>query len=198
MALAFFSSGRWYAALLGGPGLRLAWFWGFIEATLFFIVPDVLFTLTTLFSPRRGLAQLGLAVAGATVAGALMFGWAARAPAVARPTVAAVPFVGEKVILPAERRWNEAGTRALFENPLSGVPYKVYAVLAPAHVSLAEFLVVSVPMRAERMLVTWILFALLAWWLRHGDEHRRRLIAVRAHAVFWTVVYAVYWGLNRA
>ncbi len=106
--------------------------WGLAEGTFFFVVPDLLFTWTTLFSPKRGLLQLGAAVVGALVAGTAMYAWAATAPVQARAAVAAVPFVGEKMIGPAERRWDEEGTRALFNRPLGGVPYKVHAVLAPA------------------------------------------------------------------
>jgi hypothetical protein len=183
------------ATLLGRPGLWLAALWGFAEGTLFFVVPDVLFTLTTVFSPKRGLQQLGAATLGAVVAGAVMYVWSAEAPAQARAAVAAVPFVGEKIITPAEQRWNQEGVWTLYAHPLGGVPYKVHAVLAPPRLSLTEFVLASVPMRAERMVLSWILFVPLAWW--HAREARqRRIVAVRIHAVFWVLLYAVYWSAN--
>jgi membrane protein YqaA with SNARE-associated domain len=175
----------------------LAVLWGFAEATLFFVVPDVLFTRTLLSSLRRGWAGFALAIAGAVVAGAVMYTWAASSPAEARKAVASVPFLGEKIITPTEQRWNEEGTLILFSNPLGGVPYKVPAILAPAHLSLPEFLLISVPLRAERMMLSMIVFVPLSIWARAGDERRRRL-AYWIHAGFWVVVYAVYWSINYA
>ena len=175
-------------------GVLWATIWGFAEATFFFVVPDVLFTRTTLRSVKRGWLELAAAVIGATIAGAVMYLWASESPGQARSAVAAVPFVGEKIIAPAEQRWDDHGTPSLFSNPLSGVPYKVHAVLAPAHVSLPEFLLLSVPLRAERMLLSMIVFVPLALWVR-GDERRRKL-GLRSHAGFWLVVYAIYWSVN--
>jgi membrane protein YqaA with SNARE-associated domain len=177
-------NGTWWSAL-----------WGFAEATFFFVVPDVLFTRTTLLSVKRGWLQLAAAVIGATIAGALMYVWASGSPAQARSAVAAVPFLGEKIVAPAEQRWNDRGTPSLFSNPLSGVPYKVHAVLAPSHVSLPTFLLLSLPLRAERMLLSMIVFVPLAMWVRR-DEIGRKTIALRIHAGFWLLVYAVYWSVN--
>ena len=123
-----------------------------------------------------------------------MYLWASGSPAQARSAVAAVPFLGEKIIAPAEQRWNDGGTPSLFSNPLGGVPYKVHAILAPAHVSLPEFLLLSVPLRAERMLLSMIVFVPLAMWVR-GDE-RRTKAGGRIHAGFWLLVYAIYWSVN--
>ena len=169
--------------------------WGFAEGTFFFIVPDVLFTRTTVLSMKRGCVQLAAAVIGATMAGAVMYLWASGSPAQARSAVAAVPFLGEKIIAPAEQRWNQGGTTSLFSNPLSGVPYKVHAVLAPSHVSLPAFLLLSPPLRFERMLMPMIVFVPLAMWVRK-DEDRRKTIGLRIHTGFWLLVYAIYWSVN--
>jgi membrane protein YqaA with SNARE-associated domain len=187
-------SPRWLVAWLGRTGTGAALVWGFAEGTLFFVVPDVGFTLTTAFRPSRGLAQLALAVAGALVAGSVMYAWARSNPREARAAVAAVPFVGESMIEATDRRLDSRGVRAMFDSPLGGVPYKVYAVLAPERLSYAEFLLLSVLARAERMLVTWIPTALIARWFRRMEEGRKRRILLIAHAAIWIVVYALYWG----
>jgi hypothetical protein len=44
--------------------LAWSWLWGFAEAALFFVVPDVLFTLVMLTSPKRGWQHFGMAIAG--------------------------------------------------------------------------------------------------------------------------------------
>lgn len=185
---------KWLEALLGTPGLVLAFVWGFAEGTLFFLVPDVCFTLTTALRPRRGLLQLALAVAGAFLAGNVMYSWAASNPRQAQRVVAAVPFVGERMLEDNYRRLETRGAWTMLENPLSGVPYKVYAVLAPARFSYGEFLLLTVPARAERMLVSWIPVALIALFLRRLEESRRWRVAVAAHAVCWLAIYAYYWS----
>ena len=176
-------------------GLFSSGLWGFAEGTFFFIVPDVLFTRTTLLSIKRGWLQLAAAVVGAALAGAVMYVWASGSPAQARAAVAAVPFLGEKIIAPAEQRWREGGTLSLFSNPLSGVPYKVHAVLAPSHISLPAFLLLSLPLRAQRMLLSMIVFVPLAIWVRKDEVHRKT-IGLRVHLAFWLVVYAIYWSVN--
>src|SRR5262245_3785646 len=49
--------GRWWPALHGRPGLAAGFLWGFAEAVFFFVIPDVLLSLVTLFSVRQGLKQ---------------------------------------------------------------------------------------------------------------------------------------------
>jgi hypothetical protein len=128
-----------------------------------------------------------------------MYTWAASSPVQARAAVAAVPFLGEKIITPAEAKWNADGTRGLFTNPLGGVPYKVYAVLAPAHVSLPVFMLISLPLRVERMLLSMIVFVPLSLWAHGGGDARRahrQSIGLRLHAAFWILVYGIYWSVN--
>jgi len=69
--------------------------WGFAEATLFFIVPDVLLTLVALFSFRRSARLLACILLGALTGGAIMFYLGAKDPAQARQVVLRVPFVSQ-------------------------------------------------------------------------------------------------------
>jgi len=184
---------HWLHALLGTPGSILAFCWGFAEGTLFFIVPDVGFTLTTGLNPKRGLQQLALAVAGAFLAGNVMYSWAAVNPRQAQAAVASVPFAGKGMLEETYRRLETHGARAMLENLLGGVPYKVYAVLAPSQLSYAEFLLWTIPTRTQRMLITWIPAALIALMLRRFDTARRRRIIVTIHAGCWLAIYAYYW-----
>ena len=185
---------RWLASLLGAPGIVLALVWGFSEGTLFFVVPDVAFTLSAGLNPKRGLLQFAVAIVGAFLAGCVMYSWAAATPRMAQNTVAAVPFVGAKMLEDTSRRFEERGAWAMLENPLGGVPYKVYAVLAPAHFSYARFLLLTIPSRAERMLITLIPAALVGIGLQRFTVARRWKIAVGLHGACWIAVYAYYWS----
>jgi len=56
-----------------------AFLWGFAEATLFFIVPDVLLTLLAVrFGWRRAIMPLLFCLSGAVVGGAVFFGASAH------------------------------------------------------------------------------------------------------------------------
>lgn len=184
---------RWRALLLGRAGLWAAAIWGFAEGTLFFIVPDMLLTLTALFGFRAAWRQAVLVVAGSLVAGALLFAWAAKTPESATRVVQAVPFVRPAMVDKVRADYTEAGATALLRGPLSGIPYKLYAVEAPGRVSLPVFLLVSVPARLERLVVGLLLFGVAGWWLRQRIAAAPGW-AVTAHAVYWVAVYACYWA----
>jgi membrane protein YqaA with SNARE-associated domain len=56
--------------------MALALFWGFAEATLFFIVPDVLLSAIAVWRGRRSaLHGTAWTIAGAVLGGLLMYGW---------------------------------------------------------------------------------------------------------------------------
>ena len=114
------------------PGIALAFLWGFAEGTLFFILPDVPLSFVALFRPRRALLHVAAIVVGAMLAGAAMFTWSARS-AGARAAVAYVPAVSPAMFEGAERDFNQYGIWGASLGPLRGIPYKVYAVEAPAH-----------------------------------------------------------------
>ena len=66
-----------YSAIVGHVSSRAAlWVgaaWGFAEATLFFIVPDVWLGFVALFAPRRMLATVAAIVAGAAAGAACLY-----------------------------------------------------------------------------------------------------------------------------
>lgn len=185
---------RRLAALFGRRGLVLAGLWGLAEGTLFFVVPDVLYSLVAAYRPGRALAHIGLATAGAVLGGLVMFTWSLRAPERAREVVAAVPAVGVRMLDETEARLRARGSLALFDRPLGGVPYKVYAVLAPEHFSLGRFLLLSPLARIERFAPSWLAFTLL-WALTRRLADRWRLV-LGIHALSWTVIYVYYWFLR--
>lgn len=180
----------WAEWLAGGPGIALALSWGFAEGTLFFLLPDLLLSLVAIFRPRRALLHILAIVAGALLAGGVMFTWSMHSPG-ARTAVARVPFVSAAMFEHADRDFRRFGLWAASKGPLSGIPYKVYAVEAPVHSALWPFLLVSVPARLWRLLLVWAGFAatgmLLRRWQRLG-------LAPGLHAGFWILVYAVYWS----
>lgn len=183
---------RWQAHLLSAPGSASAFAWGLAEGTFFFLVPDLLITLTALFCARRSIVHMLWVVVGSLVAGTCLFLWSARDPDSARHWIAKVPFVRERMWAETEQEFASRGATALLAGPMKGTPYKVYAVLAPAHCSLAAFLLVSVPARLERLLLSWTVFAAAGWaFRRRRVRDRGRLLF---HATYWVAIYVYYWS----
>lgn len=177
------------AWMMRWPGTVLAFLWGFAEGTLFFILPDVPLSIVALFRPRRALLHMAAIVAGAVLAGAVMFTWSDHSPG-ARAAVAHVPAVSPAMFERVDRDFNQYGIWGASLGPLRGIPFKVYAVEAPAHSALWPFLLVTIPARLWRLMVVWLGFAGAGALLR---KLGRGGLAPALHAVFWIVTYAIYW-----
>lgn len=167
--------------------IALAAAWGFAEATLFFVVPDVLLTWLAGFRPRLAWrAALGCLL-GALVGGTVMYVLAQGSPGAVRAWVAAVPAISEGFMAATGSALREDFGPAMLRAGFTGVPYKVLAVESgAAGQSFAAFLAFSVPARLSR----WVLLMLLA----HGVATFVRARVRRADRVLWTL-WAVGWSL---
>ena len=163
------STPRWAAWIMHWPGIALAFFWGFAEGTLFFILPDVPLSFVALFRPRRAWLHLAAIVAGAVLGGALMFSWSSRDSA-AHTVVGSVPLVSQAMFRRADQDFSEHGLWGVALGPLRGIPYKVYAVEAPAYTSLWPFLLITIPARLWRLLAVWLGFSSAGALLRRAGR----------------------------
>jgi len=77
----------------------IAALWGFAEATLFFIVPDVWLTVIAVWSPRKAAMACLFALLGALAGGALMYGWGYMAPGMALTTLERIPGIHPDMLL---------------------------------------------------------------------------------------------------
>jgi len=180
--------------LLGFPGLLAALLWGLAEGTVFFIVPDILITLTALFSLRESLKQTALVVAGSLLAGTILYTASVAHDDRVMAAVRQVPFVRAGMFERTREDFERHGVWAMLRGPTSGIPYKVYAAQAPRYCRLAAFIVVSIPARLERLLLSWALFAAAGWFLR-GRIGRNPGTAVPLHGIYWASIYAYYWSV---
>jgi membrane protein YqaA with SNARE-associated domain len=183
---------RWATLVCGAPGVALAFLWGLAEATFFFVVPDVIISLAAMLRPRRAWYHLVASLAGALTGGFGMFLWGAHHAQDALQAVGRVPFVRQSMIEHVEASYQRQGMVALLFGPLSGIPYKIYAVEAPRFQTLAGFLWGSIPARGERFVLVLLIFAGLGAVLRRIGRPQARFVVW--HAAIWTVFYALYWG----
>jgi membrane protein YqaA with SNARE-associated domain len=167
--------------------------WGFAEATLFFIVPDVLLTLVALFSFRRSARVLACILLGALGGGTIMFYLGAKNPAEAKAVVLRVPFVSAAMFEKTQQSLQRNGIWALTKGPGNGIPYKVYCVQASRHSGLLLFLVVSLLARLERFALFWLIAGVMGFFFRKNIRRQPR-ITVAVHACIWILGYAWYWS----
>src|SRR5262249_54803631 len=123
--------------------LWVGFVWGFAEATLFFIVPDVLFTLVALYSPRRSVKLVGFILVGAMAGGTAMFDLGARDPARTESVVLKVPFVSTAMFTKTGEGFQRDGMWTLAKSPGNGIPYKVYCVQAATYGQWPLFILIS-------------------------------------------------------
>lgn len=183
--------------LLRGGRAPIAWLstllavlWGGAEATIFFIVPDVLLSIVVLRRPRLA-AWLCLAtLAGALAGGLLMYLWGRHNLPAAEGLLLALPAIGGDMLAGVRTQLETTGVMALFVGPLTGTPYKIYAVFSPhAGVALPLFLVVSIPARLLRFVAVTLLVHLINRLLTPLLGQRQRLGLL---LVVWCAFYAWY------
>ncbi|MCP5278999.1 MAG: hypothetical protein H6935_11645 [Thiobacillus sp.] len=169
-----------------------AFLWGLAEATLFFIVPDVLLSAAALHRLKTALVACAWATAGALPGGLALYLWGRAAPAEAWTVLDRVPAIRPAMQADVSASLAEHGLAALFLGPLTGTPYKLYAVAAGQQgFDLIPFLLASVPARAAR----FVLVCLLAYTVS-------RLLAGRFStparygilAACWLVFYGAYFA----
>jgi hypothetical protein len=166
--------------------------WGFAEATIFFIVPDVWLTLVSARSLRAGMRACAWTLTGALAGGCVMFAAAARAPDVARAVVVRVPGISPRMVEAVRTQVADRGLVAVLVGPAQGRPYKIYASEWGAlRGGLAGFVAISVPARLVRFVLSILAAAALArliapWTRRRASVERVVLLAT------WTVFYVLY------
>lgn len=168
--------------------------WGFAEATLFFIVPDVLLTAIAVWRGRRAaLRATAWTIVGAVVGGALIYGWAARDQAGAVALIDRLPAISPAMIVGVSDALDRMGAGAMAIGALSGVPYKIYAAMASqAGIPLWIFLAVSIPARALRFLLVVVAADAISRRLAGRLDLRRRIGVL---AAVWFAFYGVFFTI---
>lgn len=172
----------------------MAALWGFAEATLFFIVPDVLLTSLALTSLKKALWATLAAALAAAVGGALIWSCAHYAPQVSRSVLLQVPGISENTFA-AVRLFLESGLfQGMLYGAFSGVPYKIFAAEAGMNgTSLWAFTLLSPIVRLPRFMV----MVLIAWGLSQLLADRLSRRAKRALLLaLWALFYVFYFSMT--
>jgi membrane protein YqaA with SNARE-associated domain len=179
---------------LGRVALVLAFAWGLAEATVFFIVPDVLLTLIACRALKPALRATTVALLGALVGGALMYAIGRRDPVNARAFLDQIPAINPALIMRVASQISENGLLAVLLGPMKGIPYKIYAVeWGSREGSLVTFMLISIPARYIRFFLAAV-FARGIARLIEPLTHHRAAIEVLILAVIWIGFYVFYFA----
>ena len=176
--------------------VALAALWGSAEATLFFVVPDVLMSWLAVARGSRAMLVASLAAAlAAALGGVLVVLAARRAPEATFSIIAALPAIDASMVEATCARFAAAGGgfAELLRGAFTGVPYKIFAACEGRGGHGPWSFAALTP------LVRWPRFV-LAGLIAHGlDLVARRRLSRRVRlgliAAFWCVFYAAYWSV---
>lgn len=172
--------------------LGVAFVWGLAESTCFFLVPDVWTSRLALRELPPALWACLASVAGALLGGTLLYllGQNPATAAALRGAFDYIPGVTPALIESARDALDRQGAQALFTGMASGIPYKLYALPAPAAgLGFGAFLAVSAAARLLRFLIVTSFSWLVARSLLGRFD---LLIRRRVHAACWLLFYALY------
>jgi membrane protein YqaA with SNARE-associated domain len=166
--------------------------WGFAEATVFFVVPDVWIGLLALFSWRAGVRAVVLAVGGAMIGGVLMYAVGAQLePERSAKLLQAVPAISPAMIARVATEMRDGGPRSMLLGPLQGTPYKIYARTAGSQrQSLGATLLWTIPARGARFLLVAAVAALYGALMRRVTARPGWIVA--SYLLAWAIFYAWY------
>lgn len=167
--------------------------WGFAEATVFFIVPDVWIGWVARHRLRDGIRASFSALLGAAAGGLVVRTISARLPARRTASVMkSIPAISERMIAEVDSEMAERGSRSMMSGPIRGVPYKLYARASGVQgTNILTFIMWTIPARLIRFLLAAIGFNVAAKvgakQLRLSDSAGQRV-----YAGAWIAFYAWY------
>jgi 1-acyl-sn-glycerol-3-phosphate acyltransferase len=129
--------------------------WAFGEAIVLPLLPEFALVILGLAAPRKAVRLAVIGAAGSVAGGVAMYALAAHGLAVPAPLT--TPRMHEV----AETQIADVGAAALANQPLSGIPFKVYGAAAGhADTGLGPFVAASLPARALRIMAAGVLAGL--------------------------------------
>lgn len=174
------------------PDERMAFGWGFGEAVLFFVIPDVFLTLVAVrFGFRRSFRLAVIATVGAVLGGLLTYGWAALHAESAFAAMELLPGIDRSMVDSVQHEVATHGNRALLAGPWQGQPYKLFAAASGDFgLSLIGLALLTIPGRLVRFAISAGGASYLRWFLSRWISDKTML---GLWAAFWMLVYLAYW-----
>lgn len=178
---------------LGWAGKAIAAIWGFADATVFFVAPEIWLTYIGLRHGTYAVLLAGLfATLGAVAGGLALYFFAAAEPAEARNLILWLPAVNAEALREARELLGKWDAIAVVGNPYSLLPFKLLAVEAPAaKVQPLFFGLATFVAYLSRTFFVALVAGFLGWLLRRTFGFRRLMTWA---LVLWALIYALYYG----
>lgn len=164
--------------------------WGLAEATLFFLVPDIWLSIAGRKNLKVGLTACLYSLIGALIGGIALYYWGKFDLDTASHVVEKVPAVNPAMIARVHTELSTNGLLAVLAGPLSGTPYKIYAIQsAGTGIGPWPFLLISIPARLLRFaMVTIGCHYLIKCFRRIGCK----VPSLRLLLIAWFIFYSFY------
>ena len=170
----------------------IAFTWGFAEATVFFIVPDVFLGFVALFNWRRGLSAMLASLLGAILGGAVMYLLAMNNSLGVNIFLTRVPLIDAALVTDVANQTEARGLLAVLAGPLKGTPYKIYAAQAGEQsLPFIYFLLISILARGGRFLPVVLFFGGVGTRFKEFLEKRTTFV-VGSYVLLWCIIYFVF------
>lgn len=138
-------------------GLLLVAAWAFSEALSWPLLPEVILAVLCVAAPKAGPRLAATAALGSVAGGAAGYLLAARGIMLPQPLTTARMHAAVAAEVAAH------GAAAVYAQPLSGIPFKVYVATIGAHrAGLVPFIVASAQARGARMLAVGMIMTIAA------------------------------------
>lgn len=158
--------------------------WAAAEATFWPVIPDFLLVPMALGARRRAALPFLAALAGMALGGSLTFLIASLAPDQSLSLLRHLPLVTTAEVDHARARLLHDGVGAFWFQPWSGIPFKVWAVLAGGmHLDVPSVIPTFILARGIRMAVFATAAGLLSSWFTRF---------VRDFSLFLAVIYVAF------
>jgi membrane protein YqaA with SNARE-associated domain len=168
--------------------------WGFAEATLFFLIPDVLLSAIALKSGKKALIACAFALLGALIGGTIMYFWGISDPAASQYVVEKVPAIDPSKLQEVKSSLSSDGLIAMILGPAKGIPYKIYAITAASTgISFFAFFLASIPARFGRFFLVTLISWLIGTYLLQKWSLKQKYIV---WAIVWLIIYVIYFWNN--
>jgi hypothetical protein len=169
----------------------LVFFWAMAEALFWFVIPEFLLLLIIFMRIKRKRELLYYNIFG-TIAGTVL-AFSINLPA---HLIEKLPYIQPAMTKQVAAWFEKSGIFALIHQPFSGIPYKVFAYLAPNyHILIILFIVTAIVVSIARYFVVYYLLDLL-YPLLHRYVYRNYvylfLVVVFIFSLLFIRVYNSY------
>ena len=171
----------------------ISFLWGFFEATIFFLVPDVYLTGIVLKADsKKTLAAFSYCLVGALLGGVLVYYFAFMYPLKTLDWLHHIPGISVRLIQDVRVNISADGLLSMFKGMFQGIPYKLFAAAwGEKGGGLSFFLLLSLVARGLRFVVSIVATVFLKALGKKLFKNWNKWQWI-IYGIFWFTFYILY------